>query len=86
MTTQAPIRIFECGCCGSYHQVGLPESESLADYLMNADCRNNEGRFASPEDAAERLDNQHVIEVVFDEDGNPESESVLIEPTGVNLS
>ena len=39
-----PLRIVECGCCGSYHKT---------DY--SGDCRNDAERFASEDEALERL-------------------------------
>lgn len=43
-TSPDAVKIFRCGCCGCYHRM---------DYW--GDCRNDEERFADPEDAEDRL-------------------------------
>jgi heterodisulfide reductase subunit B len=44
MTVKTPVRIVECGCCGSYHPVDFA-----------GDCRDDKNRFGSEDEAIERL-------------------------------
>ena len=64
------VLVVECGCCGCYHRTDF-----------HGDCREDSERFASPEDAEERLGCS--VEEVDPED--PRAESNVLPPIGVGF-
>ena len=60
-------KIIECGCCSCWHRVDF-----------HGDCRQDDERFASPEQAANRL--KRDVLVCYDDDGKIVDGSEVVQP------
>lgn len=56
------VAIEECGCCGHYHRLDFVSGRFIQ---YKGDCRNDEERFASEEEALERLGKSHPHEGIL---------------------
>jgi hypothetical protein len=64
-----PIKVIECGCCSGWHRVEF-----------NGDCRQDDERFASPEQAANRLKNPVVVAYQDEETDEISVSSEIVQP------
>jgi hypothetical protein len=72
------VKIFECGCCGCYHPNSPHLSKARLADLFDLDCRNDELRYGSPEDAQERNNGAPIIMIELDEEGEYNGEWLIL--------